>query len=75
MAHINKVGEDGTMMSEDLKLWKQNPVKCVKELIGNPVYQDLISYVPQQVYSNEGRMNRVYDEMWTGDWWWDTQVS
>lgn len=74
-AHGNKVGEDGVMMSEDLELWKRNPVDCVKELISNPAFRDLMAYVPQRVYSNKGGTNRVYDEMWTGDWWWNTQVS
>ena len=26
------------------------------------------------ITDNAGK-ERVYDEMWTADWWWDTQVS
>lgn len=74
-AHGNKVGKDGVMMSKDLELWKQNPVDCVKELISNLAFQDLMAYVPQCVYSNKAGINRVYDEMWMVDWWWNTQVS
>jgi hypothetical protein len=29
--HGNKVGQDGTMMMEDLELWKRDPVECIKE--------------------------------------------
>ena len=44
MAHENEVGQDGTMMTEDLELWKHNPVECVKKLIGNLSFQNLVSY-------------------------------
>jgi hypothetical protein len=29
---------------------------------------------PERVYHDKEGKIRVYDEMWTGDWWWDTQV-
>jgi len=74
-AHGNKVGQDGTMMTEDLELWKRDPVDCVKELIGNPAFQNLISYVPQRAYADRAGIKRIFDEMWTADWWWDTQVK
>ena len=32
-------------------------------------------YAPERVYMDEGRKERVYDECWTGEWWWETQVS
>ena len=41
---------------------------------GNPAFQDLMSYVPQQVHTDAEGKNRIFDEMWTADWWWDTQV-
>lgn len=74
-AQGNVVGEDGTLKTEDLELWKRNPVDCVKELIGNPAFRSLISYVPQRAYADKAGTDRIFDEMWTADWWWDTQVS
>lgn len=66
--------EDGKPLTEDLELWLRNPVDCVAELIGNPVFKDHISYAPEKVFADRlGRIRR-YDEMWTGDWWWDVQV-
>jgi hypothetical protein len=62
------------MMTEDLELWKRDPVECVKELIGNPAFQNLVSYVPQRAYADKAGLKRIFDEMWTADWWWDTQV-
>ena len=73
-AHRNKVGQDGTMIMEDLELWKRNPVKSVKELIGNPGFKNLVSYVPQWVYTDKAGLKCIFNEMWIADWWWDTQV-
>ena len=63
------------MLTEDLELWKRNPVSCIKELIGNPAFKDHISYVPERVYADKAGLNQIYDEMWTADWWWNTQVG
>ena len=50
-------------------------MECVEELLGNPALRDVMAYVPECVYANAKGENRIYDEMWTGDWWWETQVS
>ena len=63
------------MLEEDLELWRRDPVECVKELIGNPAFKEFMSYVPERVYVDNKGQERIYDEMWTGDWWWETQVS
>ena len=74
-AHGNRVGQDGTVMTEDLELWKRDPVEFVKELIGNPAFQNLVSYVPQRAYADKAGLKRIFDEMWMANWWWDTQVQ
>lgn len=69
--------EDGQMVVERLELWKRDPVECVKELIGNPLLKDYIAYAPEKAYQHMdgAETDRIWDEMWTGDWWWDMQVS
>ncbi|KAJ7186339.1 hypothetical protein GGX14DRAFT_309528, partial [Mycena pura] len=42
--------EEGEVMTEELDLWKRDPVECVQELIGNPAFKDHIAYVPERVY-------------------------
>ena len=37
-------------------------------------FKDSLSYTPEKVYADAEGKERVYDEMWTGDWWWDVQV-
>jgi len=41
-------------------------------LIGHVPFEDDITYSPVRQYSESGQ--RVYDEMHTGDWWWDMQT-
>ena len=67
--------EDGKPMPpEKLELWRRNPVDCIKELINNPSFKAVLRYTPEWVYHDKEEKICVYDEMWTGDWWWDTQV-
>lgn len=65
---------DGTYKVEELELWRRDPVECMKDLMGNPAFRDHISYVPERAFEDEEGQSRVYDEMWSGDWWWKTQV-
>ncbi|KDQ60021.1 hypothetical protein JAAARDRAFT_191454 [Jaapia argillacea MUCL 33604] len=69
----NILGEDKKPIVETVELWKRDPVECIRELIGNPVFQGMISYVPERVFADKEGQTRVYDEMWTGDWWWEVQ--
>ncbi|KIK13944.1 hypothetical protein PISMIDRAFT_17641 [Pisolithus microcarpus 441] len=68
------VTEDGMMKHEQLELWWCDPVECVWELIGNPAFRDLMSYVLERAYADAKGENHIYDEMWTGDWWWNVQT-
>ncbi|EIW75743.1 hypothetical protein CONPUDRAFT_131960 [Coniophora puteana RWD-64-598 SS2] len=58
---------------EELIVWKRDPVECVKELIGNPTFREMMQYAPEKVYEDMEGECRIYDEMWTGDWWWNLQ--
>ncbi|KAF8546324.1 hypothetical protein OG21DRAFT_1479689 [Imleria badia] len=58
---------------EELELWLRDLVACVRELIGNPAFHGEIAYTPEKVYTDCHGTTRRYDEMWTGDWWWETQ--
>lgn len=64
-----------TPIVEELELWRRNPVDCIRELIGNPAFRESMAYAPEQVYEDEKGESRIYDEMWTGDWWWKMQVN
>lgn len=70
------LGQDGQLLTERHKLWQQDSLKCIHKLIGNPAFkEEYMSYVPKMAYMDEAAQNQMYDEMWTGDWWQETQVS
>ncbi|EPQ55685.1 hypothetical protein GLOTRDRAFT_28174, partial [Gloeophyllum trabeum ATCC 11539] len=59
----DRFNEDGKIMKENLELWRRDPVKCIRELIGNPAFREKLAYVPERVYRDETSRTRVYDEM------------
>ncbi|KAG6835260.1 hypothetical protein H0H93_003352, partial [Arthromyces matolae] len=69
----DRVDENGEVVQEHLELWHRDPVECVKELFGNPGLKDHIAYKPERVYTDKEGTNRIIDEAWTADWWWETQ--
>lgn len=69
------LGEDGDALTEQLDLWRRNPVECIQELIGNPAFREVMQYSPERVYAYQEGDVRIFDEMWTGEWWWNKQVS
>ncbi|KAH7904195.1 Zn-finger domain-containing protein [Hygrophoropsis aurantiaca] len=66
-------GDNDEMMSEEVDLWLRDPVECLKELIGNPSFRDCMAYAPERVYADPAGQVRIFDDMWTADWWWETQ--
>lgn len=69
------IGADGEPETESVELWGRNPIECIQQLIGNPAFQENLSYIPQKVFTTESGTMRIYNEAWTGDWWWAMQVS
>ena len=70
----DQLDENGQVMSEVLDLWRRDPVECVRELIGNPAFRAVMGYSPERIFSDPDLLNRVIDEMWSADWWWEVQV-
>ncbi|KAK6983973.1 hypothetical protein R3P38DRAFT_3456241 [Favolaschia claudopus] len=64
---------NGELMKEELELWRRDPVECIRELMGNPAFKKHMAYAPERVYANKRGTNRVWDEMWTANWWWKLQ--
>lgn len=73
----DKEGDGGRRQTEVLELWARDPLDCIRELISNPIFKEHMAYAPEHAYNDVDGLeeSRVWDEMWTGDWWWNTQVS
>ncbi|KAG2100459.1 uncharacterized protein F5147DRAFT_813133 [Suillus discolor] len=69
----NRTDEKGEPLHEDVELWMRNPVECIKDLIGNPLFKDQMVYTPARAYTDSAGLHRVIDDMWTADWWCDMQ--
>jgi hypothetical protein len=52
----------------------RDPVECIKELWANPGYLDHLTYAPECQFADEGKTERIYDKLMSGDWCWETQV-
>lgn len=71
----NIIGENGEPVEEHLELWRRDPVECVRELIGNPMFRESMAFAPERVFCDENGGSRLIDEMWTAEWWWRMQVG
>lgn len=70
------VGEDGQLKSEEVELWRRNPVELITDLLSNPSFAEYTHHVPEKVFTEkDGRRIRWFGEMWTTDWWWEVLVS
>ncbi|OSD03873.1 hypothetical protein PYCCODRAFT_1365213 [Trametes coccinea BRFM310] len=70
----DKMGEDGKPKTERVEIWSRDVVECVRELMGNPSFRDSLVYQPERHYADAAGSNRVYANMWTGNWWWDMKL-
>ena len=70
----DRLDDDGNPMNKQVELWYRDPIECVKELLGNPAFDEFMSYVQERVFMDGEGKERIFNEMWTGNWWWNTQV-
>ena len=58
--------------SQPTAFFYRDIVACVSYLLAQPCYTPDMVYAPVQEVNSEG--DRMYSEMHTADWWWETQV-
>lgn len=58
---------------ENIVFWHRDLIGCVKWILRQPAYREHLVYAPVRSFNNAG--HRIYDEMNTGDWWWERQVT
>jgi len=57
---------------EKLQFYHREPLDVIRWLIGQPANAEHLVYAPVQQYAGS---RRIYSEMHTADWWWETQVG
>ncbi|KAF8509179.1 hypothetical protein JB92DRAFT_3089306 [Gautieria morchelliformis] len=67
--------KDNRTLLQKIDKLPQGPTwKCrTITLIGNPDFHDAMKYVPERLFSDESEEEQIINEMWTAQWWWDTQ--
>ncbi|KAJ3711002.1 hypothetical protein C8R42DRAFT_596503, partial [Lentinula raphanica] len=54
-------------------LYTRPILDCVRALYGNPEFSQYLCFTPERHYTDADRTTRLYHDMNTGRWWWDTQ--
>ncbi|QRW13184.1 hypothetical protein RhiLY_12183 [Ceratobasidium sp. AG-Ba] len=54
-------------------LYMRDVLEVTRELIGARRFRRYMHYAPERHWTSKSRTRRVYDEMWSGDWWWRMQ--
>ena len=57
-------GRHGTIYCRDI-------LECIKFLLGHLSFSEDLDFAPVQLFDSAD--NRIYSEMNSGDWWWETQ--
>lgn len=52
----------------------RNPLEAIKTLWKDPELSPQMTFGPTKVYTDTSRSDRIYNEMWTGQWWNILQV-
>ena len=48
---------------------------CISSLLGDPNFAEHLLFSPERHYTDQDMTVRLYHDMHTGKWWWETQVS
>jgi hypothetical protein len=72
--HGNTQDYNGDLQVEEVDIWCRDPVECVQELIGNPMFRDHLSYAPKKLFTDGMKDEQIFNEMDTAEWWWGIQV-
>jgi len=58
-----------------IKYWSPDIIKSMGWLMRQPTYAEYLIYTPQRCFNSDTPLKRLYTEMQTADWWWETQVG
>ena len=59
---------------ENLEFYHRDIVNCIQSIYSDPEFAQDLVVIPERHYTDQGRTERIYNEMHTGDWWWAVQV-
>ena len=60
---------------ETFSMYSRDIVECIKALYGDARFAHCMKYRPERHFKEGQPRERIYHDMYTGDWWWELQVS
>jgi len=69
---LQRVDRDPSWYPTEIRFWERNSLDILKELVADIKVAEHMKWAPEKVYNSKGE--RLYSELWTGDWWWRKQV-
>jgi hypothetical protein len=66
--------EDVVVGGETFSMYSRNVLECIKALYGDADFAKHLRFKPERHYKYNDRSQRVYHDMFTGEWWWQVQV-
>ncbi|KAG2054209.1 hypothetical protein BDR06DRAFT_1050430 [Suillus hirtellus] len=58
---------------EAFDIYYQDVLECIKALYSDPDFVDYLVFTPECHSTDDNEMVRLYSDMHTGKWWWNTQ--
>ena len=65
---------EAVVMGEKFDVFARNPMECITALLGDPEHVRYLCFTPERHYADADETIRLYHDLHTGKWWWDTQV-
>ena len=59
---------------EKLEFYCRDALDCIRSIYGDPQFAQDLVFAPERHYTSHERTSRLYNEMYTCDWWWTVQV-
>ncbi|THU96048.1 hypothetical protein K435DRAFT_665236 [Dendrothele bispora CBS 962.96] len=60
---------------EAFDLYKRDILECIRALYSSPEHAQYLCVVPERHYSDANMTCRLYHDIHTGKWWWNTQKA
>ncbi|KAG1896128.1 uncharacterized protein F5891DRAFT_1193360 [Suillus fuscotomentosus] len=65
--------EQIVVAGEAFDVYYHDVIECVRSLYGDPDFAKYLAFAPEWHYSDKDKTVRLFHDMHTGKWWWDTQ--
>lgn len=70
---VDVTPDSGTPLDK-VTLYYRNPLDAIRTLLSRPDLKEAMEFTPRRVWETAAREDRLYTELFTGEWAWKTQV-